>query len=445
MFENKKILILGMARSGYEVAKLLSNMNNKIIVNDIKEEQDASQINELKELGVEVILGSHPDDLLSNDFDYLIKNPGIKNDHKYVIKALEYNIPVINEVEVAYLLMPKDITIIGITGTNGKTTTTTLIYEIIKESGKRVHLTGNIGFPLSAFVKEVKPNDIVITEISIQQLCNFNKFKTNISVLTNIYEAHLDFVDGLENYINIKKRIFNNHTNEDYAVLNYDNEHVINMTSDIESQKQYFSSTKENMTQCYIKENNIYYKDEKIVDISELKVKGIHNYENIMAAIIVAKILDIDNKILNKALINFKGVEHRNEFVKKVNNREFYNDSKSTNVVSTITALKSFNTPIILLLGGLDRKHSFDDLKEYMGNVKLVIAYGETKERINEFCKQINKECIVMNNLEEATKEAYVKSNENDIILLSPACASWDQFKDFEQRGEMYKEYINNL
>lgn len=445
MFENKKILILGMARSGYEVAKLLSNMNNKIIVNDIKEEQDASQINELKELGVEVILGSHPDDLLSNDFDYLIKNPGIKNDHKYVIKALEYNIPVINEVEVAYLLMPKDITIIGITGTNGKTTTTTLIYEIIKESGKRVHLTGNIGFPLSAFVKEVKPNDIVVTEISIQQLCNFNKFKTNISVLTNIYEAHLDFVDGLENYINIKKRIFNNHTNEDHAVLNYDNEHVINMTSDIESQKQYFSSTKENMTQCYIKENGIFYKDEKIVDISELKVKGTHNHENIMAAIIVAKILNIDNKILNKALINFKGVEHRNEFVKKVNNREFYNDSKSTNVVSTITALKSFNTPIILLLGGLDRKHSFDDLKEYMGNVKLVIAYGETKERINEFCKQINKECIVMNNLEEATKEAYVKSNENDIILLSPACASWDQFKDFEQRGEMYKEYINNL
>ncbi len=217
------------------------------------------------------------------------------------------------------------------------------------------------------------------------------------------------------------------------------------MTSDIESQKQYFSSTKENMTQCYIKENGIFYKDEKIVDISELKVKGTHNHENIMAAIIVAKILNIDNEIINKALINFNGVEHRNEFVKKVNSREFYNDSKSTNVVATITALKSFNTPVILLLGGLDRKHSFEDLKEHMNNVRLVIAYGETKERINEFCKQINKECIVVNNLEEATKEAYVKSNENDIILLSPACASWDQFKDFEQRGEMYKEYINNL
>ncbi len=445
MFENKKIFILGMAKSGYEVAKLLSSKNNKIIINDIKEDQEAAQVDELKNLGVEIVLGSHPDDLLTSDYDYLIKNPGIKSDHKYVIKALEYNIPVINEVEVAYLLMPKDITIIGITGTNGKTTTTTIVYEIIKESGKRVHLTGNIGFPLSAFVKDVKSNDIIVTEVSIQQLCNLNKFKTNISVLTNIYDAHLDFVDGFENYVNIKKRIFNNHTNKDYAVLNYDNEHVINMTSDIQSQKQYFSSTKENMTQCHIKENSIFYKDEKIVDISELKVMGTHNHENIMAAIIVAKILNISNEVIKKVLTNFKGVEHRIEFVKEVNTRKFYNDSKSTNVVATITALKSFNTPTILLLGGLDRKHSFDDLKGYMSNVRLVITYGETKERINEFCKRINKECIVVDNLEQATKEAYVKSNANDIILLSPACASWDQFKDFEQRGTMYTEYINNL
>lgn len=445
MFENKKIIILGMAKSGYEVAKILYKYTKDIVINDLKEDQELEHINELKELGIKVILGDHPDDLITKDVNFIIKNPGIKNDHKYVLQAKEYNIPVINEVEVAYLLLPKDITLIGITGSNGKTTTTTLIYEIIKSANMPVHLTGNIGYPLSAFVNKIKAKDIVVTEISIQQLCNLNKFKTNISVLTNLYEAHLDFVGGYENYINLKKKIFNEHTQDDVAVLNYDNDDVVKITSDINSKKYYFSSKKENMTQCYIKDNSIYYNNNEIIKFNELKLTGIHNYENIMAAIIVAKILNIDNEIINKALINFNGVEHRNEFVKKVNSREFYNDSKSTNVVATITALKSFNTPVILLLGGLDRKHSFEDLKEHMNNVRLVIAYGETKERINEFCKQINKECIVVNNLEEATKEAYVKSNENDIILLSPACASWDQFKDFEQRGEMYKEYINNL
>jgi UDP-N-acetylmuramoylalanine--D-glutamate ligase len=202
MFENKKILILGMKRSGYEAAKLLAKRNNKIIINDNqKEEQDEEHVKELEDLGVEVILGEHPDGLLTKDFDYLIKNPGIKNDHKYVKLAEEYDIPVINEVELAYALMPKDITLIGITGSNGKTTTTTLIYEMIKASGKSVHLTGNIGFPLAGFVEKIKSGDIVVMEVSIQQLVNLDKFKTNISVLTNIYESHLDFVDGFENYL----------------------------------------------------------------------------------------------------------------------------------------------------------------------------------------------------------------------------------------------------
>lgn len=445
MFENKKIIILGMAKSGYEVAKILYKYTKDIVINDLKEDQELEHINELKELGIKVILGDHPDDLITKDVNFIIKNPGIKNDHKYVLQAKEYNIPVINEVEVAYLFLPKDITLIGITGSNGKTTTTTLIYEIIKSANMPVHLTGNIGYPLSAFVNKIKAKDIVVTEISIQQLCNLNKFKTNISVLTNLYEAHLDFVGGYENYINLKKKIFNEHTQEDVAVLNYDNNDVVKITNDINSKKYYFSSKKENVTQCYIKENSIYYNNNEIIKFNELKLTGIHNYENIMAAILVCKHLKISNEIIRKVLMNFNGVEHRIEFVKKINDIRFYNDSKSTNIVATITALKSFSTPIILLLGGLDRQHSFDELKDYMNNVKLVIAYGETKDRINDFCKRINKECTVFEDLKQATEFAYNNSLSGDTILLSPACASWDQYKNFEERGNKFKEYINNL
>lgn len=444
MFEGKKIFILGMARSGYEAAKLLSGRNNKIIVNDNKEEQDQEHVKELIDLGVDVILGSHPDELLTEDIDVIIKNPGIRNDHKYVQKAIEYGIPVINEVEMAYLLMPKDITLIGITGSNGKTTTTTLIYEIIKSVNPNVHLTGNIGFPLSGFVDKVKPKDIVVMEVSIQQLCNVDKFKTNISVLTNFYEAHLDFVGSFENYMNIKKRIFNHHTKDDYAVLNFDNKNVVRVTSDIVSQKKFFSRT-DKVDGCYMKGDDIYYLDEFIISVKDLLLQGKHNYENVMAAISVAKILNIDTESIVKVLKSFKGVEHRIEFVRELNGRKFYNDSKSTNVVATQTALSSFDKPTILLLGGLDRGHSFDELQEYMKHVKLVVCYGETKNRIKVFCDSINIKCTVMNTLEESTKEAYKESDEGDIILLSPACASWDQYKDFEERGREFKDIVNKL
>lgn len=445
MFENKKILILGMARSGYEAAKLLIKRNNTVFINDLKKEQDINHIKELEELGVKVILGEHPGDLLTSEFDYLIKNPGIRNDHKYVKLANDLNIPVINEVEMAYTLMPKDISLIGITGSNGKTTTTSIIYEIIKSSGKTVHLTGNIGFPLSSFVEKIKEKDIVIMEISVQQLFNVKKFKTDISVLTNLYPVHLDFVGNYDNYINIKKRVFNYHTKKDYAVLNFDNNDVMKIKNDIMSDKVYFSSVKENVNGCYIKDNRIYYFDQKIINISELKLKGKHNYENIMCAILVAKKLDVDTDTIRKVLKEFKGVEHRNEYVGKNNGRIFYNDSKSTNVVSTQTALTAFDENVILLLGGLDRGHSFDELTEYMNNVKLVISYGETKTRIKSFCDKLGIKCIVADELINATNEAYNNSEENDIILLSPACASWDQFKDFEERGNKFKEYINKL
>lgn len=442
MFENKKIFILGMARSGYEAAKLLATMNNDIILNDKNPDQDKEHIKELEKLGVKLIFGDYSLDMIDG-VDYVIKNPGIKDSHELISYAKGKGIPVINEVEMAYRLLPKDITLIGVTGSNGKTTTTSLIYEILKKAKLPVTLAGNIGYPLSAYVKDIKSNDILLMEISIQQLCNFDEFKTNISVLTNIFDAHLDFVGSKDNYINIKKRIFNHHTKEDLAVLNYDNNDVLKNTNDILSHIEYFSKNNKNV-KCYMLDNYIYYDGKKLICTDDILLKGNHNYENVMAAIVVAKRLDVSDKIIVDTLKKFKSVEHRIEFVRDLDGVKIYNDSKATNVTATQIALSSFKEPTILLLGGLDRGHSFDGLIEYMKNVKLVVCYGQTKDRIKEFCDNLNMKCVVKDTLVEASDVAIDNAIKGDVILLSPACASWDQFKDFEERGRIFKEYINN-
>lgn len=443
MFENCKIFILGMARSGYEAAKVLAHKNNKIVINDQNENQDQNHINELEKLGVKVILGNQSAELIDDTFDYVIKNPGIKDSHDIIQRARKLNIPVINEVEMCYRLLPENVTIIGVTGSNGKTTTTTLIHEILKKAKLPVVLAGNIGYPLSSKLNSIKSNDILLMEISIQQLCNFEKFKTNISVLTNIYDAHLDFVGNKENYINIKKRIFYNHTDNDYAILNFDNDCVMNNFNDILSQKEYFSKYNCNSL-CHIVEDEIIYNNRKIISLKEVMLKGDHNYENVMAAIMVAKKLKVDDRVIVNVLKNFSGVEHRIEFVREMNGIKIYNDSKSTNVKATEIALSSFQEPTILLLGGLERNHSFDELTAHMKNVKLVVSFGETKKRIAQYCKRIGIDCFVEDNLKNAVDAALSNAKEGDVILLSPACASWDQFKDYEERGIKFKEYINN-
>ena len=338
MFENCKIIILGMARSGYEAAKILASRNNEVILNDKNNDQDENHVKELESLGVKVILGSHPVNLIDESIDYIIKNPGIKDTHEMIVRAKELGIPVINEVEMSYRLLPKGVTIIGITGSNGKTTTTSLVYEILKSAKLPVLLAGNIGFPLSSILNDIKSGDILLMEISIQQLCNFDKFKTNISVLTNIFDAHLDFVGSKENYINIKKRIFNHHTESDYAILNYNNETVINNTSDIASHKEYFSINNKNAL-CHVEYDNIIYDNKVFISINDILLKGNHNYENVMAAIMVAKRLKVSDEVIIDALKKFKSVEHRIEYVREINGVKVYNDSKATNVKATEIAL----------------------------------------------------------------------------------------------------------
>lgn len=446
MFENNKILILGMARSGYEAAKILIKRNNEVYLNDAKNESehDFEKISELKKLGVKMIFGYHPNNLLDNTFNYLIKNPGVPINHQYVLKAKQLGVEVINEVEMAYRLFKGKVKLIGVTGTNGKTTTTTLIYEVIKKAKMPVHLTGNIGYPICSFLDYFNSGDIVVMEVSSQQLENVKYFKPDIAVMTNLFPAHTDFFGTYDNYKNVKSRIFNNQSSHDLAILNYDNDDVLKLLPKVKSHIKYFS-TQKHYSDCFLKDNAIYYGSEKIIDTYQIKISGKHNYENIMAMIIVAKELKIANEIIIDVLKEFKGVEHRLEYVKKLNDRTFYNDSKATNVESTKIALSAFNKSTILIMGGKEANQEFTKLNDYLKNVRFVVCYGQNKEKIKIWLDELGIYCFQCNNIVSATKLAYKKSRKEEIILLSPASASWDQFASFEKRGELYKSTIENL
>lgn len=441
----KKAFVLGMARSGYEAAKFLIGKDYEVVINDAKTAQNPEHVNELQYLGVKVVLGIHPEELFDKSFDILVKNPGIPNNHIYVQKAAEFNIPVINELELAYRYFPKGLKIIGVTGTNGKTTVSTLIYKFLKEAGKSAYLMGNIGYPVCSFIPVLKDGDIAVMEVSDHQLCNVFEFRTDVSVMTNLFEAHVDFHGSYEKYKQVKKRIFNHHTENDIAILNLDNSEVMDLTRDIKSTRKYFSSLKPLDSGCSVTDGWIRYNNEKIIALEDIKIKGRHNYENAMAAIMAVKEFGVGDESIVNVLKTFGGVEHRLEYVRTVDNIDFYNDSKSTNITSTQIALSSFNKPTILLLGGLDRGHSFEELRPYLTYVKLIVAYGETKHRIEEFAGRCKIPCRVVGNLEEATKTAYESAFPGDVVLLSPACASWDQFDNFEIRGNMFKAYIENL
>ena len=440
MFKNKKIFVLGMGKSGCAVARILAK-DNHVLITDMKCD-DLNEVKELEKLGVNVIITKDQNEIFDDSYDYVVKNPGVRLDHPVVLMAHEYNIPVITELEVAYHFLPK-CKIVGITGSNGKTTTTIITYEFLKAASLPVKLAGNIGFPLCSQIDDICENDILVVEISSHQLVNLDKFKVDIAVLTNLYKVHLDFFKDYSHYKLNKLRIFRNQDAESVAILNKGDLEVYGLTQDLKAKKLYFSS--KGMADIYIDGLNIIYKGEKIADINDIRVKGVHNYENIMAAILVAKEFNVSNETIREVLNNFAGVEHRIEFVRKLNGREFYNDSKATNVDSVITALNSFNGNIVLMLGGLDRGHSFDALIPYLNKVKHIVCFGQTKDRIREFATENNIDVTVTDNLEEATKAAYNISLDGDIILFSPACASWDQYKNFEQRGNEFKKIVGEL
>ena len=447
MFENKKIFILGLARSGYQAAKYLSGRGNTIVLNDGKAEEklDKEQIAELRELGVELIFGSHPDDILDNSFDYLIKNPGVPIDHKYVLKAREFGIEVINEVEMSFRLLPEDVKLIGITGTNGKTTTTTLTYEIMKKAyGDKVFLAGNIGYPVCSILNDVKSGDYIVMEVSCQQLENLEQFKPNVALMTNLSPAHIDFFKSYENYKRVKAKLFQNHTSDNVAILNIENDDVLDETKNIKSTVKYFSSKKE-INGGYLKDNDIYYYGEKVISRDDIFIAGMHNVENCISAIMLVKEFGVSNDIIKDVISNFRGVEHRLEYVDTVLERRFYNDTEATNIKCTQIALSSFDKPIILILGGLERGQDFNELTSFMNNVKSIIGIGQCRNRVLEYGNSLNIPTYIYEHLTDGFDKCFEVSDEGDIILLSPASASWDQYKECEVRGAEFKKKVEEL
>ncbi|MDD5980106.1 MAG: UDP-N-acetylmuramoyl-L-alanine--D-glutamate ligase [bacterium] len=443
----KKVLILGFAKSGYEAAKVLIKRNCKVIINDSKtiDKIDKEKYEELKNLGVEFVLGSHPDDLLDNSFSHLIKNPGVPIDHKYVLKAKELNIDVINEVELAYSLIPKDknIKIIGITGTNGKTTTTTLIYEMLKKDQKPVLLAGNIGYPLCSILDKLKENDIIVMEVSSQQLENLHKFNPDVAVITNISEAHLEFFKTYDYYKYLKSKILINQQNNDICILNLNDSEIVKFSENAKSIKKWFSSKEK--SNCYLEDDAIFYENEKIIAVKDIKLRGIHNYENIMAAIIAVKCFDCSTKSIVDVLENFNGVEHRLEFVREKDGVLFYNDTEATNIKCTQIALNAFNEPTIIILGGYERGQDFEELKPFMKNVKAIIGIGETRKRVEEFGKNNKIDTFIFETLKESFPKIKEIMRKNDVVLLSPASASWDQYNRCEERGDEFKKLVNEI
>ena len=442
MFENKKIFILGMARSGYNVAKLLYK-NNEIVITD-KNDQDEEKVKELESLGVKFIKCDNPLEIFNDSFDMVIKNPGVMPTHPLLTYASSKNIPIYNEMEVAYHFLPKNITIIGVTGSNGKTTTTTMIYELLKLMKKPVVLGGNIGYPLTSFLDKLEDNDIIVMEVSCQQLENMSEFKPHIALMTNLSVAHVDFLKSYENYKRVKLKLFKNQTANDIAILNIENDEVIDGTKDIKATTKYFSSKRE-INGAYYKDNALWYYGEKILDRDKFLLAGNHNVENALGAMMIAKEVGVDNESIVKVLTTFKGVAHRLEFVDEIDGVKYYNDTEATNTKCTQIALNSFNCDIVLILGGLERGQNFHDLDKYMGNVKEIVGIGQCRNRVKEYGTELNINTQIFETLDEAMDYINEIKQSGEVVLLSPASASWDQYKQCEDRGDEFKEKIRKM
>lgn len=448
VFEHKRVLVIGLAKSGVAVAKLLLHQGAMVTVNDripLEENPDAKS---LIEEGIRVLAGSHPVDLLEEHFDFVVKNPGIPYHNCMVEAAMKKGIPVYTEIEIAYQLLEG--LIIGITGSNGKTTTTTLASLMLKESfpERQVFAAGNIGIPLSQLAEQSTKEDIYVSELSSFQLMGIDQFKPKIACIVNIFSAHLDYHGTREEYIEAKLQLTKNQTEDDYLVYNADYPELMTLIKGHTKATLVPFSRKSvlDFGAC-VEGDSICFNGEKVIPVSTIQVPGTQNVENVLAAVAIAKLAGATNKGIQKAVQNFHGVKHRTQFVKEVNKRRFYNDSKATNIIATQTALRSFtNQSVILIAGGLDRGNGFDELVPDLTSVSGIVLYGETKEKLQEAAKLAGVPVIeVVNTLEEATKKAYAISKEDDIILLSPACASWDQFKNFEIRGDEFIQVVENL
>lgn len=442
-FANKKVLVLGLAKSGESAARLLDKLGAIVTVNDGKPFEENPAAQSLLEEGIKVVTGGHPLELLDEDFEWMVKNPGIPYNNPMVMRTLEKKIPVITEVELAYLI--SDAPIIGITGSNGKTTTTTMIAEVLTAGGQNGLLSGNIGFPASQVAQDAGETDTLVMELSSFQLMGIETFHPEIAVITNLMPTHLDYHGSFEEYVAAKWNIQKNMTDSDYVILNF-NQDLAKELAKKTAAKVIPFSTQEQVDGAYLDGDVLTFRGEAIMTASELGVPGSHNVENALATIAVAKLRGIDNQVIRETLAHFGGVKHRLQYVGEINQVKFYNDSKSTNILATQKALSGFdNSKVILIAGGLDRGNEFDELVPDIKGLKKMVILGESAARVKRAADQAEVSYLDASDVRDATRKAFSVAEPGDVVLLSPANASWDMYKNFEVRGDEFLAVFKEL
>lgn len=446
----KRALIVGMAKSGIAAAKLLANDGWDVLVNDQKTEVKGLE-EALEGVPVHFCLGQEPETLFDG-VSLMVISPVIPMTRPFVRKAQEYGIEVIGEIELGYRYSKADF--VCITGTNGKTTCTTLTGEFFKAGYKKgkTYVLGNIGIPICEYAAETKPGDVIVAETAALQLEGNARFHAKEAAVCNITEDHLDHFGNMENYISAKCRIFERQTEQDVAVLNYDDPEVRAMYLLTPAQILYFSRKTEVSDGMFVRDGRVIYRrngeEEDVIGTDEIRIPGGHNLENAMLSALLAVAYGIDLDTIREVLRTFPGVEHRIEFVRELDGVQYINDSKGTNPASTIRAIEAMTRPTVLILGGYDKHLDFTELFQAFGNtVRAVIVLGQTREQILETARKTGYSsiCTPADTFEETIELARRAARPGDTVLLSPACASWGMFENFEQRGKIFKEIVNAL
>ena len=450
-WQGKRVLVLGMARSGIAVSRLLCRYGAVPLLNDRK---TAAQLGEdvlsLRDLPCEWHLGEETENLFPGT-DVLLISPGVPIDSPVVLAAREAGIPVTGELEVASQLAEG--TLVALTGTNGKTTTVTLLGEIFRAAGKIAYVAGNVGYPLSAAAMESRPEDVLVAEVSSFQLETADTFHPRIASVLNVTEDHLNRHYTMENYAAVKRRIFQRQNDRDTAVLNWDDPLCRRMAEGLKARVAWFSRTQSVQQGAFVKDGRITIRlngeEKSVCGVDEVYIPGPHNTENALAASVMASAMGVPAAVIRHVLRTFRGVEHRIEFVRELDGVKWYNDSKGTNVDSTIKAVQSMRAPTVLILGGSDKHVSFDTLAQEIvksGQIARVVLCGATAPQIGEALEKAGYTALSQaDNYPDMVQLCRTLAVPGGNVLLSPACASFDQFTDYEQRGRIFKQLVNAL
>ena len=443
---SEKYLIVGAGRSGICSAKMLLELKKEIVIYDANEELDKAAVCE--KIGAEnlqFILG----DVTEKDFegcDICVASPGVSLETP-VMKAVEKaGIPVWSEIELAYRYDKGKV--IGITGTNGKTTTTSLVYEIVKAYNEKTLLVGNIEIPYTGLALTSEQEGATVAEISSFQLETMITFKPKVSAILNITPDHLDRHKTMENYGNIKKSIAKNQDENDFCVLNYEDDVLRSFGQTLKCKAVFFSSVRELSDGLYYKDGGIYIaekgKSELYLNTADVNLVGLHNFENIMAAVGMTRSFGVPDEIIKEVTKKFVAVEHRIEYVTTINGVKYYNDSKGTNTDAAIKAIDAMPGKTVLIAGGYDKNGEYSEwVSRFPGKVRKLVLIGQTREKIAAACDEAGfKDYCFAEDLKQAVEICKQTAQEGDYCLLSPACASWGMFKNYQQRGDMFKEYV---